>query len=280
MGNEQVPVISWNDDDCGEAFVASLREFGFSALVDHPLDMARVARIYSEWQAFFRDGTPGDYPMDPERQDGYFSPEVAEHAKGYEQRDFKEYYQYYPWGRCPDHLLADISGHYQQTLEVASQLLRWVGEYAPSEITVGLSEPFEAMIRDSQQSMLRVLHYPPLPEGSEVTRAAPHEDINLLTILPASDGAGLEILRKNGEWLSVPNQANQILINIGDMLQEASGGYFPSTTHQVAVPTGDAVRRGRMSLPLFLHPRPDVVLSPRYTARSYLAERLEELGVA
>jgi isopenicillin N synthase-like dioxygenase len=218
--------------------------------------------------------------MDPERQDGYFSPDEAEHAKGYSQRDYKEYFQYYPWGRCPEALLPDIRAHYEQALEVASQLLRWVGEYAPSEVVEPLSEPFESMIRDSEQSMLRILHYPPVPDGEEVLRAAPHEDINLLTLLPASDGSGLEILRKNGEWLRAPTRPNQILINIGDMLQEASGGYFPSTTHQVAVPSGDEMRRGRMSMPLFLHPRPEVVLSSRYTAGSYLGQRLQELGVA
>jgi isopenicillin N synthase-like dioxygenase len=279
MHSEALPVISWNDPDCGERFVASLREFGFSALIDHPLDMARVGRIYSDWQTFFAEGNPDAYRMDPERQDGYFSTAEAEHAKGYERRDFKEYFQYYPWGRCPAELLPDIAGHYQQALEVASQLLRWVGEYAPASAVGGLSEPLEQMIQGSEQSMLRVLHYPPVPEGIEVTRAAPHEDINLLTILPASDGPGLEIKRQDGSWLSVPNRPNQILINIGDMLQEASGGYFPSTTHQVAAPSGEQVQRGRMSLPLFLHPRPEVVLSSRYTAKSYLSQRLHELGV-
>lgn len=280
MQSEQLPVISWTDKDCGERFVASLQEFGFAALVNHPLDMDRVARIYRDWRAFFVSGNPEDYRMDPEKQDGYFSTETAEHAKGYDRRDFKEYFQYYPWGRCPEALLPDIDGHYRQALDVASQLLRWVGEYAPTAVIGPLSEPLEQMIRGSEQSMLRVLHYPPVPDDAEVTRAAPHEDINLLTLLPASDGPGLEIQRQDGSWLSVPNRSDQILINIGDMLQEASGGYFPSTTHQVAAPSGDQMQRGRMSLPLFLHPRPEVVLSNRYNAKSYLGQRLHELGVA
>lgn len=280
MNIEQLPVISWQDPDCGPQFVASLREFGFSALVDHPLDMERVERIYRDWSAFFATGNADQYAMDPVRQDGYFSPAVAEHAKGSAQRDFKEYFQYYPWGRCPAPLHADLHGHYAQALEVSSQLLCWVGEHSPTEVARGFSEPLQAMIRDSEQSMLRVLHYPPVTAGADVTRAAPHEDINLLTLLPASDGPGLEIKRRDGGWLSVPNRPQQILINIGDMLQEASGGYFPSTTHQVAVPSGAELQRGRMSLPLFLHPRPEVVLSSRYTAHSYLSERLQELGVA
>jgi len=127
--------------------------------------------------------------------------------------------------------------------------------------------------------MLRVLHYPPVPEGSELPRAAAHEDINLLTILPASDGPGLELQLQSGEWIEVVNRPSQVVVNIGDMLQEATGGYLRSTTHRVAATDPAVLKKGRMSLPLFLHPRPEVVLSERYTADDYLQQRLRELGV-
>ena len=112
-----------------------------------------------------------------------------------------------------------------------------------------------------------------------MTWAAAHEDINLLTILPASDAPGLQVQAKDGEWLEVKANQNQVIINIGDMLQEASEYYFPSTSHRVVTPAETDHSNGRMSLPLFLHPRPDVVLSERYTAKEYLQERLRELGV-
>ena len=116
--------------------------------------------------------------------------------------------------------------------------------------------------------------------GQSVLRAAPHEDINLLTLLPAADGPGLELQLRSGEWISVPHSPGQLIVNIGDMLQEATGGYLPSTSHRVAIPDTKQPATSRMSLPLFLHPRPDVVLSSRYTARQYLMQRLNELGVA
>jgi isopenicillin N synthase-like dioxygenase len=137
------------------------------------------------------------------------------------------------------------------------------------------------MIKNSEQTLLRVLHYPPL-DGSEepdAIRAAAHEDINLLTILPAANEPGLQVKGKDGNWIDVPCDFGNLIVNIGDMLQEASGGYFPSTTHRVINPEGSDQTRARISLPLFLHPRPDVVLSERYTADSYLTERLRELGV-
>jgi isopenicillin N synthase-like dioxygenase len=276
---EQLPLLSYRAPNFGRHFVTSLKQFGFAAIIDHPLDSNRIERIYARWRAYFASGEAGCYPMDPERQDGYFSVQVAEHAKGFSQRDYKEYFQYYPWGRCPAELSEDVRAYYQEALRFAESLLTSVEEHSPREVQRSFSEPLTAMIKGSEQSMLRILHYPPVDGATDVLRAAPHEDINLLTILPAADQPGLELKRADGSWLSVPNHPNQVLINIGDMLQEASAGYYPSTTHRVVTPANEGAKQSRMSLPLFLHPRPEVVLSPRFTAGRYLHQRLTELGV-
>jgi len=136
------------------------------------------------------------------------------------------------------------------------------------------------MIKGSTQSLLRVLHYPPIDDDDVepgAIRAGAHEDINLITLLPSANEPGLQVKARDGSWLDVPCDFGNLIINIGDMLQEASGGYFPSTTHRVINPDGHDTKKARISLPLFLHPRPDVVLSERYTAGSYLQERLQEL---
>jgi isopenicillin N synthase-like dioxygenase len=260
--------------------MASLHEYGFAAVIDHPLDDDRVARIYGEWLSFFSSGEASGFRMDPVKQDGYFSLEEAEHAKGFVERDFKEYFQFYPWGRCPESLQADLASHFAAAVELGAELLNCIARGLPEAVTAELTEPLRDMIQGSEQSMLRVLHYPPVPTGRSVLRAAPHEDINLLTLLPAADGPGLELQLRSGEWISVPHSPGQLIVNIGDMLQEATGGYLPSTSHRVATPDTEQPAVSRMSLPLFLHPRPDVVLSSRYTARQYLMQRLDELGVA
>ena len=137
------------------------------------------------------------------------------------------------------------------------------------------------MIAGSRQTLLRILRYPPLrgDEPAGAMRAAAHEDINLLTVLPAAREPGLQVLGRDGLWRDVPGDAGWLVINTGDMLQEASGGVFPSTTHRVARPVGEAAQRARLAMPLFLHPRPEVRLSARHTAASYLDERLRELGL-
>lgn len=285
----QLEAVDFRSETAEARFVESLRETGFGVLSNHPLDESRVTAIYDQWREFFTGDEKEQYLFDAERFDGFFPAREAEIAKGHAKRDLKEYFHYYPWGRCPSALRDAINAYYESTVEFASLLLSWVERYTPPEVSAGFSEPLSNMIVGSQQSLLRVLHYPPIdgPVEPGAVRAAAHEDINLLTVLPSSNEPGLQAKSRDGDWIDVPCDFGNLIINIGDMLQEASGGWYPSTTHRVVNPddianvpthsdpsTGD---QGRISLPLFLHPRPDVVLSERYTAGSYLDERLRQL---
>ncbi|MDC6168463.1 isopenicillin N synthase family dioxygenase [Paucibacter sp. XJ19-41] len=277
----QVKVVDYQAADAAEQFTRSLHETGFGVLVNHPIQQALVEKIYADWLGFFNGDEKHQYAFSKEKQDGYFSTEISETAKGFTQKDIKEYFHIYPWGRIPAPLKEDAMQYYSQANGLAQELLSWVERYTPAEIARHYREPLSQMIQDSQLTLLRVLRYPPLtgkePAGS--LRAAPHGDINLLTILPAANEPGLQVQGKDGEWFDVPCDFGMLIINIGDMLQEASQGYYPSTQHRVVNPTGDGAKKSRVSLPLFLHPRDEVVLSDRYTAHAYLEERLRELGV-
>jgi len=277
----QVRVVDYRAADAAEAFTRSLHETGFGVLVNHPIQQALVEKIYADWLAFFNTEEKHQFTFSKETQDGYFSTEISETAKGASQKDIKEYFHVYPWGRVPASLKADADSYYGQANTLAQELLGWVERYTPPEIAQHYSQPLSQMIQDSQQTLLRVLRYPPLtgqePAGS--LRAAAHGDINLLTILPAANEPGLQVQDMNGNWIDVPCDFGMLIINIGDMLQEASRGYYPSTQHRVVNPSGEGAKKSRISLPLFLHPRNEVVLSERYTAHSYLQERLRELGV-
>ncbi|MCJ8318968.1 MAG: isopenicillin N synthase family oxygenase [Colwellia sp.] len=277
----QVQVVDYNSEDAPQRFVQSLRETGFGVLINHPVKQSLVESIYKNWEAFFNSSDKNNFAFDPEKQDGYFASEISEIAKGHTQKDIKEYYHVYPWGRIPDSLKDEILSYYQLASNLAAQLLDWVEQYSPSEIAKGYSEPLSQMIKNTPNTLLRVLHYPPLTGNEEIgaIRAAAHEDINLLTILPAANEPGLQVQQQDGSWLDVPADFGNLIINIGDMLQEASSGYFPSTSHRVINPTGENSQKPRISLPLFLHPRSEVKLSEKHTQQSYLLERLKELGV-
>lgn len=277
----QVQVVDYRAADAAEQFTRSLHETGFGVLTHHPIRQAKVEKIYADWLAFFNGATKDDFAFSADTQDGYFSTAISETAKGFQQKDIKEYFHVYPWGRIPPALKEDALSYYQEANALAEELLGWVERYTPPEIAKNYREPLSHMIQGSRQTLLRVLRYPPLtgqePAGS--VRAAPHGDINLLTLLPAANEPGLQVQAKDGAWHDVPCDFGTLTINIGDMLQEASEGYYPSTQHRVINPTGDGATKSRVSLPLFLHPRDNVVLSDRYTAGSYLQERLRELGV-
>lgn len=276
-----VQVVDYRAPDAAQRFTQSLHETGFGVLTNHPIPQALVERIYATWLDFFNSDEKAQYAFSQETQDGWFSPQVSETAKGATQKDIKEYFHVYPWGRIPPSLRDDALSYYAQANALAAELLGWVEQYTPPDIARHYSQPLSAMIKDSQQTLLRVLRYPPLTgqEPAGALRAAAHGDINLLTILPASNEPGLQVMGTDQQWRDVPCDFGSLAINIGDMLQEASRGYYPSTQHRVLNPVGDSARRSRVSLPLFLHPRPDVVLSERHTAGSYLEERLRELGV-
>lgn len=277
----KLETVDYHAPDAAQHFVKSLRETGFGVLKNHPIPKELVESIYENWYQFFTSKRKNAFHFNVETQDGYFPPSVSEVAKGHSVKDIKEYFHVYPWGQIPDELREQILDYYQRANAFAEELLGWVEAYAPVEIQERFSIALSEMIKDSDKTLLRILHYPPMTGSEEpgAIRAAAHEDINLLTVLPASNEPGLQVMSQEGDWLDVPCDFGNLIINIGDMLQEASGGYFPSTTHRVINPTGARQEQSRISLPLFLHPKPQVVLSERYTADSYLMERLRELGV-
>lgn len=275
----QLSVIDYRSATAAQDFCTSLHETGFGVLANHPLDQALVQGIYDEWLVFFKNDVKHNYPQDPVKLDGYFSPAISETAKNNTQRDLKEFFHIFPWGRYPAEVSDAARRYYAAGSALAAQLLTWIEEYSPPHIKAGYSMPLPDMIDGCDQTLLRVLHYPPLL-GSEMpgaVRAAAHGDINLLTILPAASEPGLQVLGKDQQWHDVPCDFGLLIVNNGDMLEEASGGFYPSTIHRVLNPVGVAATRSRLSLPLFLHPRREVVLSERYTVGSYFEERMKEL---
>ena len=275
----QLPVIDYRSATAAQDFCTSLHETGFGVLANHPLDQALVQGIYDEWLAFFKGDAKHGYAQDPIKLDGYFSPAISETAKNNTQRDLKEFFHIFPWGRYPAEVSDAARRYYAAGSALAAQLLTWVEEYSPPQIKAGYSMPLPDMIDGCDQTLLRVLHYPPLSGAEEpgAVRAAAHGDINLLTILPAASEPGLQVLGKDQQWHDVPCDFGLLIVNNGDMLQEASGGFYPSTVHRVLNPVGEARTKSRLSLPLFLHPRREVVLSERYTVGSYFEERMKEL---
>lgn len=272
--------VNFTSTSAPKDFANSIKNTGFAVIHHHPIDQALLKDVYSEWSNFFGSENKFTYRFDPKIQSGYF-PFRSENAKDSPIKDLKEFYHLYKESDLPTECNSSTILLRRSLIQMASLLLSWLDEQTPSEIRTHFSMPLSEMITDSKTTLLRVLHYPPLTGEIEegAIRAAAHEDINLITLLPAATAAGLQVKDNTGTWYDVPCDPGSIIVNAGDMLQLASNGYYRSTTHQVVNPKGAEARTSRFSLPLFLHPREEVYLGEGMTARQYLDQRLRELGL-
>src|SRR3989344_2502487 len=278
-----IKVVDYRAANAAQQFAAGLRDIGFAVIANHPVNQELIEKNYEVWGDFFRspESEKLKFEFDTKKHDCFASVALSETAKGYDKKDLKEFYHFYTWGRCPEHLRPVTLQLYSELNIFAETLLQWIEQNAPQDIQDNLSIPLSDMIKGSKRTLFRMIHYPPL-RGNEplgAVRAAPHGDINLLTVLPAATAEGLQVKDSQGRWIEVPINPNWIIVNIGDMLQECTQGYYPSTQHRVMNPTGEAAKKSRLSMPLFLHPLDDVQLSSRYTAESYRLERYKELGL-
>ena len=275
----QIDIIDFTKENAKNKFVTSLKNTGFAVLNNHQIDINLINTTYNEWAIFFNSKDKYDYMFDLEKQDGYF-PMKSENAKGYSVKDIKEFYHIYlPWGRIPEQLSKNTLLIRSKLKSIGIELLSWIDDLAPIDIKNNFSIPLQDMVEGCENNLLRIIHYPPLRENDDknAIRAAAHEDINLITLLISGSEPGLQVLNENNNWVDVKSDPGWLIINIGDMLQECSNAYFPSTTHRVINPILN--NNSRFSMPFFLHPRDEVILSKKHTAKTYLDERLKELGL-
>ena len=274
-----VETVDYKAPDAKEALCRSLHNTGFAVLGNHPISPSRISSFYEAWGNFFASEDKNNWLRDPENQDGFF-PFQSENAKGQTVKDLKEFYHVYSWGRVPPSLEAETRAMHDDLQTLGIELLAWLQEKTPEEVRDKFTMPLNAMMAESVQSLLRILHYPPVEEQIEegAIRAAAHEDINLITLLLAGSQPGLQAKDSHGNWHNVSCDAGMITINNGDMLALASQNYFPSTTHRVVNPDARA-NQSRYSMPIFLHPRPDVMLDEALSAGDYLQQRLREIGL-
>lgn len=281
-------------------FVARLMEglkrYGFFTLSGHGVDTALLDASYARSAAFFA------LPEAEKRRyagalRGY-TPFGVEHAKDHDAPDLKEFWQIghedgpdgpaeHPnvWPDAPEGFRDTFTALFGRLFGAGRQVLRAVAEGLALE-----TEYFEPRVRGGT-SLLRLLHYPPVPEGADprCVRAAAHEDINLITLLVAAERPGLELLDRDGRWLPVTGARGHLIVDSGDMMARLTNGVIPATTHRVVNPAGPNV--SRYSMPFFLQPRSDVVLEcppsclhagpppPPVTAGEFLNQRLREIGL-
>ncbi len=291
------------------AFVQELgkayEDVGFVAVKNHGVPDELIADLYKYVQEFFS--------LPSEQKKNYEVPELAgqrgytsfgkEHAKGSDAPDLKEFYQYgqvprdnYKEEEYPPNVPVNQIAAFNHTMETAYRAFEKSGTALLQAIALylGLDEHYFDTYVHNGNSILRSIHYPPIThEPKSAIRAEQHEDINLITLLVGASADGLQILTKQNEWVGVTSLPEQIVVNVGDMLQRLTNNKLCSTTHRVVNPPRELWHTSRFSIPFFLHPKSsmslqclpgciDAVHPKAYedaTAGEYLDERLREIGL-
>jgi isopenicillin N synthase-like dioxygenase len=310
-----IPVVDLADFLSGDpqrkqSFVQQLgkayEEVGFVAVKNHGIPDDLIADLYKYVQQFF------SLPSDTKRK--YEIPGLAgqrgytsfgkEHAKGSDAPDLKEFFQYGQkvddadpvQKEYPENVQVKDISEFNPTFQRAYRAFEKSGKALLQAIALylGLDEHYFDEYIHNGNSILRAIHYPPITsEPKSAIRAEQHEDINLITLLVGASADGLQILTKQNEWVGVTSLPEQIVVNVGDMLQRLTNNKLKSTTHRVVNPPREMWHTSRFSIPFFLHPKSQMDLTclqscidqkhpkayPDSTAGEYLDERLREIGL-
>ena len=289
-------------DEIGKAY----EEIGFVALKNHFLDSTLEENLYKEVKNFFA------LPLEVKKkyeieglagQRGYIS-FGKEHAKGKKEGDLKEFWHF---GQEPDED-ANLTEKYPENVQVtelkdfnkvgmqAYRMLEKTGIYVLRALAlyIGLDEHYFDHWASNGNSILRPIHYPPITEEPKgAVRAGAHGDINLITLLMGASTGGLQVLRKDGEWIDALPKEDELVINVGDMLERHTNNKLRSTIHRVVNPPKEEWGNPRYSIPFFMHPRSEMPLdcleqcideeNPKQyediTAGDFLHQRLVEIGL-
>ena len=288
-------------DALGKAY----REVGFVSVSNHGIDQHLVDGFYDEVRAFFQ--------LPASIKNKYEIPQLAgqrgytsfgkEHAKHSQAADLKEFWQFGQYvddpklkEEYPDNVTVEELPRFNQYGKNLYRNFEQAGAKLLQAIALhlGLDEfYFDNKIKNGN-SILRAIYYPPIThEPKSAIRAEQHEDINLITLLVGASADGLQVLDKDGDWVPVRSLADQIVVNVGDMLQRLTNNVLKSTTHRVVNPPRELWHTSRLSIPFFLHPISEMDLTclsscisndnpleyEPTTAGEYLDERLREIGL-
>ncbi|NQZ48021.1 MAG: isopenicillin N synthase family oxygenase [Erythrobacter sp.] len=295
-------------EDIADELGRSFAEFGFAVIRDHGIDQDLIERAEEMSKAFFDlpEAVKLSYKIEGSGGARGYTPFGTEKAKDAEIFDLKEFWHVgreLPAGHplaqymAPNVWPEEVAGFHQTFSDLYAAFdeagLRVLEAIA---LHLGLERDFFAPTVENGNSVMRLLHYPPLgpdaPDGA--IRAAAHGDINTITLLLGAEEAGLELLTKAGEWHPVYAEEGALVINVGDMLERLTAGALRSTTHRVVNPRGSGAQRSRYSMPFFLHFRPDymitpladcaaqdgAIVQPPISAHDFLMQRLREINLA
>jgi isopenicillin N synthase-like dioxygenase len=296
-------------NEVAEELGRSFEEYGFAVIRDHGIPAELITRAEELSKQFFAlpDVAKRAYHVSGGGGARGYTPFGTERAKDAEVHDLKEFWhvgrslpeghplaEYMQPNLWPD----EIPGFRETFAELYAAFEKAGGRVLEAiALHLGLPREWFARTVEDGNSVMRLLHYPPLTAGQAegAIRAAAHGDINTITLLLGAEEAGLELLTAEGQWLAIDVPEGALVVNIGDMLERLTNGKLRSTTHRVVNPRGPAAYRSRYSMPFFLHFRPDFTIETLdscidpaapddhpapISSHEFLLQRLREINLA
>lgn len=292
-------------NNIGKAF----NETGFVTITNHGLSKELIDRLYDQVKTLFAlpDAVKQQYEIPGLAGQRGYTGKSKETAKGFKTPDLKEFWQIGQTvtddealkAQYPDNVTVNELPEFNPTTIEVYKKLEAAGKHLLRAIAVYLELPenyFDDKVHNGN-SILRTLHYFPITDPDSVpddaVRAGAHEDINLITLLIGASADGLELLTRDNTWFPVKAYGEDLVVNVGDMLQRLTNNKLKSTTHRVVNPPRELMKFSRFSVPFFLHPKSNMDLTsldscideqhPKLytdiTAGEYLDERLREIGL-
>jgi len=298
MTFDSIPAFSMLDIQQRDAETISqlklaLTSHGFFTITDHGIADEVLKSSYTFSKDFFslREDVKNSYAHPEKAGARGYTPFGKETAVGEKTPDLKEFWHHGPIiddsydSRISENIsVSEIPGFNDQ-FDILFNQLNILGMKVLSAIAVILGkEPnfFDAWVLKGN-SILRLIHYPPVEDSSNILRARAHEDINLITLLVGAEESGLEVQNPEGNWIPIAAKSKSIVCNIGDMMQLVTRSQLKSTSHRV-VDNNISSSKSRYSMPFFLHPSPEVELcsivddsTESISAHDFLEERLRAI---
>ena len=282
----KIPTISFNDlvntnKDVLDFLTSSLENNGFFVINDHPIDLQLINRTFDIAEEMFNlpYQTKNKYHVPGTNGARGYTPYGIETALNEKVADQKEFW--HQGSTTNNELMPNI---YVDEVKNFNDLDVLYKEFESMGVEIlkaftHFSLDYNSDIADAAEngnSILRLIHYPPT-DGTNEHRARAHNDVNLITLLIGGNEAGLEARDKKGNWVECNCNENEIICNIGDMLEIISNEKLNSTPHRVVSKGNEG--KSRYSIPFFLHPRPEVMLDAEktLTADQFLTKRLQDI---
>ena len=295
--DNQIPKLSLdsllkNNDQSLEMLSNALSNHGFFIITDHKISHSLFNKAYEYSEKFFNLDTSvkSKYSFRENAGARGYTPFGKETALGETVPDLKEFWHHGPViddsydERIMKNIYVNEIDEFNAVFDELFNEMNSLGAQLLSSIslTLGLDANFFNTSTSKGNSLLRLIHYPP-SNNENIYRAREHADINLITLLIGANEPGLEVKDKSGNWIPVSSSYDDIVCNIGDMMQLITDKKLKSTPHRVIKYKTDEMK-SRYSIPFFMHPSPDTILKSVFNeedkgvlAHDFLDERLKAI---